>query len=171
MIPTIKYALTTAKHKWFVLIAGFRTKAKLYDLLIHDLSKFSPSELSYYGRQFFGDKGDPEGFARCWLHHQNCNKHHIEYWVQRSNIKSEKLEPLEMPERYVREMIADWLGASRAYNGQWPKKDNWVWYSKNGSRLNVHPKTKDLIIKILSTELNLIDPQQDQPQVPIHTNQ
>ena len=59
--PTLKYIWLTVKHKVFVFRAGLRTKAPLWRLIIHDWSKFTPSEAPHYGRQFFGDKSDPEG--------------------------------------------------------------------------------------------------------------
>lgn len=52
-----------------------------------------------------------------------------------------KLTPRAMPERYAREMLADWRGANRAYGDQ-PLTD---WYAKtNGARL-LHPHTRDWI--------------------------
>ncbi len=63
----MKYFILTLKHKWFVLLAGLRVrKIPLWRLIIHDWSKFTKYELPHYERQFFGDKGDPEGFAKAW---------------------------------------------------------------------------------------------------------
>jgi len=72
------------KHKAFVLRAGLKTGAPIWRLVIHDWSKFTPAEAPHYGRQFFGARDDPEGFARAWLHHQNANPHHWEFWISRS---------------------------------------------------------------------------------------
>jgi hypothetical protein len=62
---------------------------------------------------------------------------------------------VEMPEHFVREMIADWIGASRAYEGKWPK-DNWPWLAKNFSKVRVHPNTRLLLLKILSRKFPAI---------------
>lgn len=149
---TLQYLWLTIKHKAFVLRAGLWTKAPLWRLVIHDWSKFMPSEAPHYGRQFFGDKGDPAGFARAWLHHQNSNPHHWEYWIPRSahNRGDGDKEPLEMPEWAVREMAADWMGASRVYEGRWPTPESWPWLEKNLGTIRVHPNTIDAIVRILA---------------------
>jgi hypothetical protein len=43
-----------ARHKYFVFIAGLRTGAPLWRLVIHDWSKFLPSEWLPYSRKFYG---------------------------------------------------------------------------------------------------------------------
>lgn len=150
MIPTLKYFWQTCRHKWFVLCAGMLTGAKLWDLIKHDWTKFLPSELPHYGRQFFGKADDPEGFLRCWIHHQNHNPHHWEYWIPRTGHTRCTPPmpggvPFPMPERYVREMLADWLGAGRAYEGKWPDLNDWTWLKNNRSRIQCHPDTWLLI--------------------------
>ena len=80
----MRYFWLTVKHRWFVLLAGLRVGCPLWRLLTHDLSKFGWSELRHYQRRFFGKADRPEQFIRCWLHHQNHNDHHWEYWIPRS---------------------------------------------------------------------------------------
>lgn len=140
-----RYALLTVKHKWFVAWAGLKMRVPIWRLVTHDLSKFGPGEIFAYGRQFFGDRGDPEGFARAWLHHQNVNPHHWEYWVIRSGHSRGKDKKdyheavaLSMPPTYVREMIADWMGASRAYTGKWNMEE---WLDENLWRMDLHQDT------------------------------
>ena len=143
--PTLKYALLTLKHKWFVFLAGRRLGVPVWRLIIHDWSKFTPSELPHYGRRFFGGDPDQEGFARAWVHHQNHNPHHWEYWVTRSDHRigisgdSNNAVALDMPEDYVREMVADWCGASRAYTGSWSILK---WVEANIGKMNLHLMTK-----------------------------
>ena len=83
-IPTIRYCWLTTKHKVFVFRAGLKVGAPIWRLVIHDLSKYTPAEAPHYGRQFFGDKSQPDQFAAAWLHHQNRNPHHLEYWISRT---------------------------------------------------------------------------------------
>jgi len=113
-------------------------------------------ELPHYDRQFFGKADDPEGFIRCWVRHQNRHPHHWEYWQPRTGHNRcdppyPDNEPIPMPEWAVREMIADWLGASRAYEKRWPTKDNWPWLEANLEKVKsrVHKDTAKLIDKIL----------------------
>ena len=152
---SLQYAWLTVKHKYFVFLAGRDLGLGCWQLLIHDLSKFTAVELPAYGRSFFGDKGDPDGFARAWLHHQNVNPHHWEYWMPRTgHVQSgpKPPAPLEMPEKYVREMIADWLGASRGYTGSWDMTD---WLAKHLPRIetNLHPTTARLVRKLAGNKL------------------
>lgn len=159
----MKYLWLIIKHKWFVLLAGFKTKAPLWRLIMHDWTKFLPCELPHYQRQFFGKADNPEGFIKCWIHHQNHNPHHWEYWIPRTghnrcNPPYPDNSPVEMPEWAVREMIADWMGASRAYEGKWPTEYNWHWFRKNFPKIltNLHPKTRYLIEEIL-IEMDFLD--------------
>jgi len=147
MTPTLKYIWLTIKHKAFVFRAGLKTKAPIWRLIIHDWSKFTPAEAPHYGKQFFGDQSDPLGFSKAWLHHQHTNPHHWEYWIPVTGHNRGgygDLKPLPMPSWAVREMIADWIGASRAYEGKWPKSmQEWAWLQSNLTRIleRVHPVT------------------------------
>lgn len=154
IIPTIKYLLLTLKHKWFVLIVGINLNVSIWRLLKHDLSKLSYKELPHYGRQFFGKADQPENFIKCWIHHQNHNDHHWEYWIPRTGHNKCKSpykdgEPINMPEYAVREMIADWMAAGRAYEGKWPDVFNWEWFIKNHNSMKLHPVTKRTIVTII----------------------
>lgn len=55
------------------------------------------------------------------------------------------MNPLPMPETYVREMVADWIGAGRA-NGQ---NDVHGWYRQNYSKMALHPMTAERIGSVL----------------------
>lgn len=154
MSPILKYAILTLKHKWFVFQAGLKIGTPIWRLIIHDWTKFTPAELPHYGRQFFGAHDDPEGFIRCWVHHQNAHPHHWEYWIPRTGHNRcdplyEDNQPIEMPLWAVREMLADWMGASRAYEGRWPTSGNWSWFDENYSEIRVHPKTRIAINVLL----------------------
>jgi len=153
ILPTLRYLAATLKHKWFVLRAGLRTGAPIWRLLIHDWTKFLPSEAPHYGRRFYGGGGDALGFAYAWNHHSKANPHHWEYWIPVTSQKSSPVkagEPLPMPEWAVREMVADWLGAARAYEGSWPRDlDNWGWYRDNAATLRLHDETRALLGKVL----------------------
>lgn len=48
-----KYLSYVIRHKWFVLVAGLKTGAPLWRLLIHDWSKFTPAEWSPYVLNFY----------------------------------------------------------------------------------------------------------------------
>lgn len=54
---------------------------------------------------------------------------------------------LPMPEIYVREMVADWMGAGRAIHGHWEIQE---WYDKNRQMIVLHPQTRTLVESILA---------------------
>ena len=151
IIPTLKYAWQTTVHKWFVFRAGLKIGVPLYQLLVHDLSKYTPAELPHYGRQFYGDKSDPVGFNIAWLHHQNVNAHHWEYWIPRTGhsrcvVPFPDDTPLAMSDNAAREMVTDWFAACRAYEGRWPEVGNWGWLAQNWwiIKKRMHPVTVDI---------------------------
>lgn len=143
----MKYFWLAIRHKWFVLLAGLKVGAPIWRLVIHDWTKFLPSEIRSYNRQFFGDAGDALGFITTWVHHQNAHQHHWEYWIPRTGHNRcdppyPDNVPIPMPESAILEMVADWLGASRAYEGQWPKPGEWKWLNENFDQIRVHPVTR-----------------------------
>lgn len=111
----IKYLLT---HKGFVTWAAlFKVGGvPLKQVLVHDMSKFSCAEFQTYRRKFRPLEGEEKLPDELWdqalLHHYNSNPHHPEYWRIESRL-------IPIPDRYIKEMVADWLGASRALNGSW----------------------------------------------------
>jgi hypothetical protein len=149
----VKYLWLTLKHKWFVFRAGIRIGCPVWRLLTHDLSKLTLAELPHYQRQFFGKADDQEGFIRCWIHHQNRNDHHWEYWIPRTGHNRctppyPDNEPVALSLGAVKEMVADWAGASRAYEGVWPTVKSWPWWEKNSERIlkRLHPDTRPEVL-------------------------
>lgn len=158
-----KYLSYVVRHKWFVLVAGLQVKAPLWRLVIHDWSKFLPGEWVPYVDYFYGEKARLQkeesddcryweaaqkyydAFDRAWLHHQHANKHHWQHWVLRNDDGSVKT--LEMPENFVREMVADWMGAGRAITGKWEARE---WYLKNRERQQLHAATRTRVEQLLA---------------------
>lgn len=156
----LKYASYVARHKWFVFLGGLRTRAPLYRLVIHDWSKLTRSEWGAYVRQFYNSDGSkrnarrPDGgydlaeqpyeFQRAWLGHQRRNKHHWQAWILLGD--NGQCIPIKMPEKYVREMVADWMGAGRAITGQW---DPVPWYEKNWRLMVLHTATQARVEALL----------------------
>lgn len=132
-----KHLKTVCKHKFFV--AKFCFKAGLYwQGIVHDLSKFSPTEFIESVKYYQGTRSpidackEENGMSMAWLHHKGRNKHHYEYWQDNFDRGTTHLT---MPFKYAHEMICDYLGAGNAYMGkkftlagelQW-------WYGKNAN--------------------------------------
>ncbi len=144
MSPHLKYAKYVARHKWFVLVAGRRTKAPLWRLLIHDWSKLAPAEWGPYVAKFYGPLSDKEAFDAAWLHHQHRNAHHWQHHVLRRDDGT--VEALEMPLPLVREMVADWMGAGRAITGRW---EVGPWYAAHCRKMRLHPSTVREVERLL----------------------
>lgn len=136
----------------YVREAGFKLGVPDDQLRYHDMSKFSLSEFPYYARNFFGDKADPDGFALAWLHHLQTNEHHWQRWIFPDGFtpKGSTVENgvIEMPRHYALEMIADWMGASRAYTGSFDMMD---WLHKNLPKVRVHSVTKEFLRETLDS--------------------
>jgi hypothetical protein len=157
----LKYLIYLFKHKWFVLLAGLRVGGiPFWRLLVHDYTKFSKAEWSPYVDRFFrGNSGkedktyDPDSFKEAWKHHWQNNPHHWEYWVNHlgarsiyDNTHTQFEEAQIMPVTYVREMVADWIGAGRAITGKWGIEG---WYNNTKGKQNLHYLTRQLVEDIL----------------------
>lgn len=118
-----------------------------------------PRELTPYARQFYNGDGakkppvrdktgaydpaaQPVEFQRAWLLHQR-NKHHWQAWIVLGDKGYMRAVPI--PHVYVREMVADWIGAGKA----WGKSDPRGWYAKNGDKMVLHSETRRYLEQIL----------------------
>lgn len=131
-----KYLKVVLTHKYWV--GYFCFKMGLYRQgILHDLSKFSPTEFLESVKYFTGVRSpidlckEVNGYSIAWFHHRGRNKHHWEYWVD--NFEK-GMTPVQMPKKYVIEMFCDFLGAGIAYSGGLNKFsiDNELkwWYNK-----------------------------------------
>lgn len=131
MKPHLQYLWYVLRHKLYVFIAGRVLGVPLWQLLIHDLSKFSPAEWGPYVEHFYSGRPKAEtqaAFDRAWEHHWRHNPHHPELWV--GGPGGDPSKHVAMPARFVAEMVADWYGAAMAQG----KEDCWAWYRKNRDR-------------------------------------
>lgn len=137
-----RYLCAVLRHKRFVFGEGRKLGLGIWQLLIHDWSKFTPRMWGPYARAFYGPKnqktGKPDGrpdFDAAWLWHQRVELHHWQYYILHED--SGKVHCLPMPHRYRLEMLADWRGANRAY-GDTPLIR---WYQKTKAARLLHPET------------------------------
>jgi hypothetical protein len=155
----VKNALVILKHKWFVIIAGLKVGGiPVWRLLIHDLSKFSPTEFVGYTKRKIDKNFPDEKWRPIWLHHIHHNPHHWEHWVL---IKNNNIHTLPMPISYVREMVADWLAAGRGYKDSWDIKE---WLVAEVPKMSLHLETIKAINNVfrelhLPYQLNCLRPE------------
>ncbi|MBQ9069776.1 MAG: catalase [Clostridia bacterium] len=135
------------KHKVFVncLKCGLVIQG-----ILHDLSKFSPTEffesIKYYqgNRSPIGVARREKGYSLAWLHHKGRNKHHIEYWYD-PECKDEL--PL-MPYKYAVECICDKLAATKTYaKGDYNESLPLLHWQRYGSKVPGNPRTMKFIEK------------------------
>ena len=148
MLKHFKYASYLFRHKWYVFIECCKVGIP-WRGLVHDLSKFLPSEWIPYANYFYKpkqrdetgyykpcDTGD-KAFDYAWLLHQKRNKHHWQWWVLPKGDGG--VEILPMPDKYRKEMLADWRGAGRA---QGYGDNTNEWYKANRNKMQLHPETR-----------------------------
>lgn len=129
-------------------------------IMCHDITKWEEEEYDAYSDYFYGKEGKDEddiavidgAFDYAWLHHIHRNPHHWQYWVL--NEDEGRVKALEMPKNYVYEMISDWWSFS------WQKgdlKEIFSWYDGHKAKMQLHPKTKELVEEILGKIKDILE--------------
>jgi hypothetical protein len=164
MIASLRFLHATLVHKWHVYHAGRRLGVSRWQLLIHDLSKFRPAEFVPYGKFFYAlpgagwlkavpDANFKQEMLKGWLAHIHRNPHHWQHWAlingasvvasRGTTVDVNPIDALPMPRKYVREMLADWMGAGRAYQGEYPKSvAEWKWWQENKNAIVLHESSR-----------------------------
>ena len=150
---------TVSRHKYLVMKGCF--SVGLYRQgLMHDLSKFSPTEFMVGARYWQGNRSpnnaerEEKGYSASWLHHKGRNRHHFEYWVDynlRGELGEEPVIPVKMPGRYVVEMLMDRIAASKVYAGDKYDDSYPLRYFEQGTKVMqfMHPETAALLHMLL----------------------
>lgn len=150
----INHFLTISRHKLLVLEGCW--KVGLYRQgLLHDLSKYSPTEFFVGARYFQGNRSpnnaerEEIGYSSSWLHHKGRNRHHFEYWVDynlRFKDGESLITPVKMPGRYVVEMLMDRIAASKVYEGDhYTDQSALRYYDSGKAQQFMHPETAALL--------------------------
>ncbi|MDE6014565.1 MAG: catalase, partial [Acetatifactor sp.] len=138
---------TISYHKYLVAMGCFRVGLYKQGIL-HDLSKYSPTEFRVGMRYYQGTRSpnDAErellGYSSAWLHHKGRNRHHFEYWVDYSGKKPGETRPVPMPGRYIAEMIMDRIAACKIYKGKdYTDSAPYEYYLKGKNNRMMHQDT------------------------------
>jgi len=149
----LSYIIT---HKFWVLIYCFKHGLYLQGIL-HDLSRFTPIEFMVYAKTKVERNStgyyNPSILKYAWNHHAHHNKHHWQYWVTIGDNGT--LDILNMPFKYVVEMICDWYGAGRAQhtNPTGDPQELLNFYMENGFKFIVTFETNELIKEVIAREI------------------
>ena len=152
-----KHFKTITYHKILVMKNCFQVGLFKQGLL-HDLSKYSPSEF-WIGCKYYQGTRSPNnaereetGCSTAWLHHKGRNKHHYEYWIDYGLHGEKTLIGMKMPVKYVVEMVMDRIAASKIYMSDSYTDAKPLEYYEKGAALmeNVlHKDTRKLLEKLL----------------------
>lgn len=145
----IKYIKYILRHKyWVYRILILKNKKMTIQAILHDISKFLPDEFFNYAMYYHLDK--KIDITKSWHKHILRNKHHWQYWIFINN--EGEIQALEMPKKYVMEMIADWYAVAITETGidQIDLKVN-NWYQIRKNVILLHPDTRNYLEKNLRT--------------------
>ena len=125
--------------------------------LMHDLSKFSPTEFLAGARYWQGTRSPNEeereelGYSLAWMHHKGRNRHHYEYWVDIDPV-THLYGPVEMPVPDTAEMFSDRVAASRGYRGdRYRNTDPLDYFLRGHAKDIMHPATAERLLLWLKT--------------------
>ncbi|MBQ6798729.1 MAG: catalase [Oscillospiraceae bacterium] len=149
---------TVLHHKYLVMKGCFRV-GLVWQGLTHDLSKFSPSEF-FVGVRYYQGNRSPNtkerelfGYSQAWMHHKGRNRHHFEYWTDLVPGTRE-YGPVEMPPRYLAEMVMDRIAACKTYQGKAYTDASALEYLERAREgANIHPETRrklHFLLKLLA---------------------
>ncbi len=147
----IKHFKLITHHKWVVLKLCCKI-GEPWRGLVHDLSKYSPTEFWESANYYVGDHSPiteakkDKGYSEAWLHHRGRNKHHTHYWVDHDAPETTPV----MPYPYAAEMICDKLAAGMIYQGkEWTKEfELSYWEEREKDKLEMNPKVRDFITAV-----------------------
>ena len=155
LVRAVRHFRTITKHRHTVIYYCARAGI-LWQGLRHDLSKYTPTEffagVKYYQGYRSPNEAEREdiGYSSAWMHHKGRNRHHFEYWTDYDPAVRGKIRTIEMPYRYVVEMLCDRLAASRIYNGKNYSPDAPLNYFLPAKpHRMIHPATSDCIEGLL----------------------
>lgn len=152
-----KHFKVITKHRHMVIYHCFKCGIPIRGLL-HDLSKYTPTEFFRGAKYFLGTKSPNEaernekGYSFAWMHHQGRNKHHFEFWRD-YNPATRSIEPVKMPYVYLIEMFCDRVAASKNYQGKNYTQNHPLDYFNNSPTTRyIHPETAyelEFLLKML----------------------
>ena len=138
----LRYLKYILRHKWYVFLECCRLGIPWLGI-IHDWGKFSLQEFIPHIRVYYDDEGrliqsytGDERLDSAWLLHQRRHKHHWQWWVCIG--KNGQIKAMEMPDKYRREMLADWKGAGVVQG----TPSTSAWYKEHKHEMRLHPNTR-----------------------------
>ena len=117
----------------------------------HDSSKYDRDEYDAYDAYFYSGNRSyqvVEDFRLAWLNHIHKNPHHWQHWILINDRPEEGELILEMPNRYVIEMICDWWSFSLDKGNPY---EIFNWYDAHKDYMKLHRGTRVYVEMILGS--------------------
>ena len=138
------------KHRFLVFKLSIKAGIPFRGL-VHDLSKYSPTEFFESVKYYKGSYSPisackkENGYSKAWLHHKGRNKHHHEYWYDYAAPNQAAL----IPYKYTAEMICDTLAAGMTYQGKkWTNDYQLKYYLKDRKTKHINPITDAILLEV-----------------------
>lgn len=153
---------TVTEHKIQVMRHCFAV-GLYYQGIMHDMSKYMPSEFLEGCRYYQDGKRSPnngereaKGYSFAWMHHKGINRHHFEFWTDYAAKPMKGQHPVgavQMPRKYVAEMLMDRIAASKTYlKEDYTRHEPLKYFQKGKGKHLMHPQTSrelERMLKIL----------------------
>lgn len=148
----LKHIKLVSKHKWMVFKLACRIGIP-WRGLVHDLSKFSPTEFGESIKYYTGTHSPirecrkEKGYSYAWVHHVSKNKHHHEYWID----ISKNPRPVLIPYKYTAEMLCDKMAAGITYEGKnWTQESELNYYLKEREGAMIHEVIDKVLLEVFT---------------------
>lgn len=128
----------------------------IWEGIVHDLDKFRLEYFVAYNKyqkrklfkaqqpeELYPKTGD-RGINREILRHRKTSPHHWQYYCYG------RKQPSPMPDKYIKEMICDWVGAAKARG----RKNLMEWYSEAKDYMIFNEETKGKVDTMLNKFIN-----------------
>lgn len=112
----------------------------------HDKSKYGEEEFTPYCNHYYpalGFESDEKEYDKAWLHHQHFNPHHHQHWIIHHDDGT--AEAVDMPLKYVCEMLCDWHSFSRRD----PDSTAYSWWLKTKDDMILSASTYSLVAELV----------------------
>lgn len=123
----------------------------------HDASKSEADEYDAYDKYFYGNNKSYlviQNFNEAWLKHIHRNPHHWQHWVLINGDPNEGIVVLDMPYKYIIEMICDWWSFSWNSGNL---NEIFKWYDEHKEHMKLSSKTRKTVENILDKMNNKLN--------------
>lgn len=123
----------------------------------HDKSKDDQEEYPAYDAYFYGNNRSSsvvKSYNQAWLRHIHLNPHHWQHWILIRDEPNEGIRALDMPWKYVIEMVCDWWAFSWKSGNLY---EMFEWWDKHKAYMTLSNNTRKNVETILEQLKTVLD--------------